>query len=256
MLTPDEAAALAERVLERRFPEADYGFAAGSFMRGEATAGSDIDLVVVCARLKAAHRRAFTVEGTPVEAFVHDPETLAWAWRDEANVGRAAFRTMVAEGRIVGPRRRGAAAIQRRAQSWLAKGPPPLTPEQRDRARYHITDKIGDLRDPRPAEQLPALAFALYDPIAELILRGAGQWAANGKWIPRRLRALDPALADDFVAAFEALLARKDPAPLIAFAERVLAPHGGWLFEGYESAWPAGNRIKRRKPRSPAARDL
>ena len=118
---------------------------------------------------------------------------------------------------------------------------------RRDLLRYHVTDRIGDLRDPRPAEELPALGVQLYDPISELILRGAGQWAGNGKWIPRRLRALDPELADAFLAAFDALYAQRDPAPLIALAERALEPHGGWLFEGYKSAWPAANRIVRRR---------
>lgn len=57
----------------------------------------------------------------------------------------------------------------------------------------------------------------------------------------------DPALADRFIAAFEQLYVSKDPAPLIALAEEVLAPHGGLLFEGFESAWPAANRLARRR---------
>jgi hypothetical protein len=118
--------------------------------------------------------------------------------------------------------------------------------------RYNVTDRLGDLRDPRPMEEFAALGVQLYDPISELILRGAGRWAANGKWIPRTLRACDPVTADRFIAAFEQLYVAKDPAPLIAFAEEVLAPHGGLLFEGYESAWPPGNRIARRRRRSKA----
>ena len=247
MLTPDDAAALAERVLAERYPKADSGFAAGSIVRGEATAGSDLDLVVLFPALPRARRECFTYEGTPVETFLHDAETLAWAFRDEARVGRCAMTNMVAESRIVGPRRTAASRVRRRARLRLAKGPPPMSAERRDLLRYHITDRIDDLRDPRPAEQLPALGVQLYDPISELILRGAGQWAGNGKWIPRRLRALDPKLADRFIAAFDALCGRRDPAPLIALAEQALAPYGGWLFEGYRSAWPATHRIARRR---------
>jgi len=247
MLTPDEAKALAERVLAERYPQADAGFAAGSIVRGEATAGSDLDLVVLFPALPHVRRECFTCEGTPVETFLHDPETLAWAFRDEAQLGRCAMTNMVAESRVCGPRPAVGTRWRQRARRRLARGPPPMDAARRDLLRYHVTDRIGDLRDPRPAEELPALGVQLYDPISELILRGAGQWAGNGKWIPRRLRALDPELADAFLAAFDALYAQRDPAPLIALAERALEPHGGWLFEGYKSAWPAANRIVRRR---------
>jgi hypothetical protein len=247
MMTPDAAVALAERALATRHPDAAYGFAAGSIVRGEATAASDLDLVVVYDAVKTGRRASFTLDGTPVETFIHDPETLAWALRDEARVARCAMLNMVSEGRICGPRRSGAKSLQSRARARLAQGPKPLDARRRDQLRYHITDKIDDLRDPRPVEQLPALGFMLYDTLAELILRGAGRWAANGKWIPRSLRALDRAMGDAFVAAFDALLIRHDPAPLIAFAETALQPHGGWLFDGYENAWPTTNRIARRR---------
>jgi hypothetical protein len=162
MLSPDDAVTLAERALAARHPDAAYGFAAGSIVRGEATATSDLDLVVVYDALKAASRASFTLDGTPVETFIHDPETLAWAFRDEARVARCAMLSMVSESRICGSRRRGAKALQARARARLAKGP-------------------------------------------------------------------------------------SDPAPLIAFAETALEPHGGWLFDGHESAWPPTNRVPGRR---------
>jgi hypothetical protein len=249
MLTPADAVALASRVLGTRYPDADFGFAAGSIIRGEATAGSDVDLVVMFPALSAARRESFISEGTPVDAFLHDRETLAWAFRDEVRLGRCAMTNMVAEGCLCGSRQAGGVALQRRARRRLSHGPPPLDAERRDLLRYHVTDRIDDLRDPRPPEQLAALGAQLYDPIAELLLRGAGAWAGNGKWIPRRLRALDPDLADRFVAAFDSLHVERDPSPLIVLAERALAPHGGWLFDGYRSAWPANRRIKARRAR-------
>lgn len=247
MLTPDQTVALAERVLNARHPRAACGFATGSLVRGDGTEGSDLDLVVLYDALPNARREALVFEGTPVETFIHDPETLAWTFRDEVQVGRCAFRTMVAQGRLVGPQPAIGRPLKRRALNSLAKGPGELDATRRDLLRYHVTDRLGDLRDPRPTEEFAALGVQLYDPIAELILRGAGRWAGNGKWIPRTLRAYDPALAERFIAAFEQLYVAKDPAPLIALAEDVLAPHGGLLFEGYESAWPRTNRIARRR---------
>lgn len=63
---------------EKRYRDATAVRAAGSLVRGEGTAYSDLDLVVVYARLPAAYRESFVFEGFPVEAFVHDPETLEY----------------------------------------------------------------------------------------------------------------------------------------------------------------------------------
>lgn len=249
MLSPDDAAALVERILADRYPGADVGFAAGSLVRGDGTEGSDLDLVILFPALPHARRESFVAEGTPVEVFLHDPETLAFTFKEGADLGRPGMISMVADGRLCGPRPEAGRGWRRNARKLMRDGPPPMDAARRDSLRYHITDRVDDLRDPRPAEQLVALGAQLYDPIAELILRGAGRWAGNGKWIPRHLRGLDPQVAERFVAAFDALYARGDPGPLIGFAECALAPHGGWLFEGYQSAWPATNRIAPRRRR-------
>jgi len=49
---------------------------AGSIVRGEGTPHSDLDLVVIFDRLPNAYRESFYFGDLPVEAFVHDPETL------------------------------------------------------------------------------------------------------------------------------------------------------------------------------------
>jgi hypothetical protein len=78
VLSARKTASLAARVLGARFPTALCGFAAGSLIRGDGTEGSDLDLVVLVERLPGAFRQSFTFEGLPVEAFVHDGETLAY----------------------------------------------------------------------------------------------------------------------------------------------------------------------------------
>ena len=74
----DELIAIATKIQQDRYPDADVIFLAGSVIRGEGTATSDLDLVVVFQQLPAAYRESFQFEGWPVEAFVHDPETLRY----------------------------------------------------------------------------------------------------------------------------------------------------------------------------------
>jgi predicted nucleotidyltransferase len=242
VLDADGAVRLAEAVLRARYPEAAAAFVAGSIVRGAATALSDIDLVVLFDHLPTARREAFTFEGERIDAFLHDGETLAWVLNADVEAGRPAHLTMVCEGRIVGPRPEAARAWGRRAAAMLRAGPPPFDAETLARFRMLITDRIDDLRDRRGRAVMVATGAWLYPALADLILRGRGEWAATAKWIPPRLRAVDPALEAAFSEAFEALFARNDPAPLIAFAEEALAPFGGFLFDGYESRSPASAR--------------
>jgi hypothetical protein len=182
-------------------------------------------------------------EGMPVEAFVHDPETLAWSLKVDVDAGKPGMHSMVAESRVLGPRPATAERLQARARAGLAAGPPPLKPEQIEQFRYHITGHLDDLRDPRDPAEMVSIGVWLYLTLAEVMLRGRGQWMGTAKWIPRYLKALDPALERLFTDAFDALFTRRDAGPLIALAEAELAPHGGLLFDGYESQADASARL-------------
>ena len=242
MLDADGAERLAARVLETRYPGADAAFATGSILRGEATAFSDLDLVVLFARLPNARREAFHVGGLPVDVFLHDGETLAHVFDGDLAAGKPAHLTMIAEARVVGPKPAEALAWRERARTMLRAGPPPM-----DFLRLLITDRIDDLRAPQGRATAVATATWLYPVLAELILRTRGAWAATAKWIPKQLRAVDPGTEAAFSGAFEAFFSRDDSAPLIDFAERALAPLGGFLFDGWTRELP---------PRRPVASAL
>ncbi|HWJ76259.1 MAG TPA: nucleotidyltransferase domain-containing protein [Kaistia sp.] len=235
------ALAAAETILAERYPTARFGLAAGSIMRGEGVAGSDIDLVVIFEHLDAAWRESFVAHGFPVEAFVHDSETLDWFINGDVASGRPAIVQMIAEGIVLGGDRQGAGEAKRRAAALLALGPPPLDGERLDKLRYVITDLCDDIRAIRPATEVRAIAAALYQPIADLILLGRGRWTGSGKWAPRLIARMDQPLADAFDSAFHDI-ADGRPEALLALATSELARHGGPLFDGYRSAAPATAR--------------
>jgi len=78
---------VANAIRSDRYPDAVAVFAAGSIVRGEGTASSDLDLVVVHASLPCAYRESFRFDGYPVEAFVHDDLT-----RRDGGLDRSAVR--------------------------------------------------------------------------------------------------------------------------------------------------------------------
>ena len=76
----------ARSIRDERYGDAAVVLAAGALMRGQGTAYSDLDLVVIYERLPVAYRESFRFQGLPVEAFVHDPETLCFVCGPESMV--------------------------------------------------------------------------------------------------------------------------------------------------------------------------
>ncbi|MEE1925783.1 nucleotidyltransferase domain-containing protein [Pseudomonas sp. 147P] len=241
-LTPGEALAVAGAVVQARYPEAAFAYVAGSIMRGQGTRFSDIDLVVVFDRLEAAYRESFLVDGVPVEAFVHDPQTLAWFIQEDAKRGRPSMLNMVVEGVVIGEEGSTAQALRDHASALLAAGPAPLASTALDTLRYEITDALDDLQGDRPASEILAIGAMLHPRLVELALRGRGRWYGTGKWAPRLLNELDASLGDRFDAAFRALFTGGDTALLIDLAEAELALQGGRLFDGDRRCAPASWR--------------
>lgn len=217
-------------------------FAAGSIMRGEGNELSDIDLVVVYPTLPRAWRESFVIDGFPVEAFVHDPETLAYFFQGDVESGAPIIVHMVANGTIISHEPQKAEELQQRAQSILARGPNPLSGERYDTMRYFLSDLVDDLRAERPVDEIAALSALIYPRLIDLILLGRNQWTGKGKWGPRLLRRFDPTLAELATKAFaEAVQGRT--ATLLSLTEQVLDQHGGRYLDGYHVDAPLDARI-------------
>jgi hypothetical protein len=134
---------------------------------------------------------------------------------------------------VVGPRPQGAQSLRDLAKRLLALGPPALSVEELDLMRYRLTDLADDLAAERPTEETVAIGASLYHPLAEFMLRTRGLWGAGSKWVPRSLAKADPDAAAEFDAAFGALFRGGDCEAVLRMLAREMAPHGGFLFDGY-----------------------
>nr|MBA4184122.1 nucleotidyltransferase domain-containing protein [Acidobacteriota bacterium] len=72
----DELIKITKEILQTKYPSAEFAFLAGSIVRGEGTAFSDLDIVIIYKELPNAFRESFYFRKFPVETFVHTPETL------------------------------------------------------------------------------------------------------------------------------------------------------------------------------------
>jgi predicted nucleotidyltransferase len=246
----DRIIGVANALRSERYPDANAVFAAGSIVRGEGTAYSDLDLVVVHAALTCAYRESFTFDGYPVEAFVHDPETLEYFFVEvDRPSGVPALPQMVVEGVEIPAPNETSRALKQRAASLIAAGPPVLDTDTERRWRYAVTDLLDDLRDARSADELVGTGARLYEQLADYHLRRLGLWSAKGKAIPRRLHGVDAALCVRYCRSFDTLFKQGDPRDVIRLAEGLLHGGGGLLFEGYKAAAPPAWR---RSPRDTA----
>jgi len=235
----DEIVATATAIRAQRYAGCSALFVAGSLIRGEGTAHSDLDLVVVFPALKRAYRESFKFGRYPVEAFVHDPETLEYFFVEiDRPSGIPALPQMVAEGIEVPESTEFSGALKRRARAVLASGPPALDAEAEARLRYLVTDILNDLRDARSYEELLGTGSQLFEMLANYYFRSRGLWSARGKAIPRGLMQADPALSTAYRRAFEHLFKTGEPNQVIALAEDVLRDRGGPLFDGYRADAP------------------
>jgi predicted nucleotidyltransferase len=237
----------ARLIRDQRYAGATAVFAAGSLVRGEGTAYSDLDLVVVYPNVACAYRESFRFQGYPVEAFVHDPETLNYFFLEvDRPSGVPSLPQMVAEGVEIPEPTETSRSLKALAASVLALGPPPLSEQDLKGLRYGITDLLDDIRDPRSNEELAGTGSQLFEGLANYYLRTHGLWSAKGKSIPRALQRADAALSVRYFRSFDDLFARGDARSVIALAEELLAADGGLLFEGYRRDAPAAWR----KPRT------
>ena len=237
---PQQVAAAIHRA---RYAHASVTLLAGSVARGEGTAFSDLDLVVLFDRLEHPYRDSFYWNAWPVEVFVHDPQTLEYFFTEvDRPKGNCSLAAMVVEGVELPAPCPLSQAMKVRAQAVIDAGPPRLSAEEVCMRRYFVTELIDDLRSPRSTRELIATGARLYETLADCAMRLAGCWSAQGKALVRQLSVFDDALAARHTRAFMALFRDSDPQLAITLAEDILRPFGGWLFAGHRLDAPASWR--------------
>ncbi len=234
-----------KELFETRYKGADCVFVTGSVIRGEATAHSDLDLVVLYPRVERAYRESFFHKGWPVEAFIHDPETLRYFFNQvDKHLGRATLAEMIVDGHEIPAATVLTSEMKELASAALREGPPALAPDDLADRRYHISEILDDMREPRNRAELTASAALLYNELADFYFRTRRSWTASGKSVMKRMRRTDSVFAKKFSESFDEVFTSGQAARVIALAEEMLAPHGGLLFEGYKRDVPLEWRAK------------
>lgn len=229
---------VAKEILKSRYPNAVVGFVAGSFNRGEATAYSDIDLVVVFEKVEFAWRESFIFSDWQVEVFAHDPETLNYFFYEvDGKSGVPSLPFMVLEGTPIPDNHELVFKLKSLADQLLDEKPPAWSEDTIYHQRYYLTDLIDDLRDPRNSFEAHIIIGTIHEMLGNFYFRSQRIWSATRKHIPRRISKINPTMGDEWVKTFEAAYSG-DYQRLISLAEKILKPYGGFLFDQYRRNAP------------------
>jgi len=91
-----------QKLIKERYPDAKAVFWAGSVSQGKGTSASDLDLVIVFEEVAHAYREAFIYDGWPIDAFIHDLDTLRYfCGKLEASDGKPALINMILRGQEI-----------------------------------------------------------------------------------------------------------------------------------------------------------
>lgn len=227
--------AVAENILSRQFADADCAFVAGSMLRNEATASSDIDLIILYNdTTHESYRQSIMAEGWPVEIFVHNLASQDFFMNGEVKSGECLTATMVSTGIIIGRDNELAEHRKAIACDMIAQGPEEWTTDKVDTERYFITDLWDDLREPKDTDAIPAILSKLMPRLGQFYFRTQKKWSGSGKALVRLLKQDNPDFARKFLDAFDAAY-HGDNTPLKELLDTMLAPYGGMLFAEYKS---------------------
>jgi hypothetical protein len=227
---PRPAEEVAAQLVAEQFPDARAAWLGVSVVTGKATESSDLDIVVLTWS-DPVHRRSLLHLGWPVELFIHTETSLEEYLAADVARRQPSLPRMVGESVILLDSDGSAVEWQVKARMMIASGPPRMTRDEIDAARYAITDLIDDLNGRASGVEAAGIATQLWQQTLTLSVTGAGRWTGTGKGL---IQAVDPDLAQRSVVALRTALDGSFVA-LIELADHVLTNYGGRLWAGYRA---------------------
>lgn len=232
----DAAIADAERCVAQWFPDAVAAWLGGSVVRGDATATSDLDVVVLLAGPPAPFRDTRRFERWPVELFVHTTASLAHYRATDLTRRQPTLMRLIGESVVLVDREGSGVRLQEDCRQQAVAGPGAMPQNEIDVLRYAVTNLVDDLEPGIDPQERTAIATLLWSSAAQLLLGANHRWNGTGKGLVRELVALDAVLGTSWTGRLDDGLRCAldgETGDLVVAAEEVLGLVGGRLLEGY-----------------------
>lgn len=235
VLSVDEAIALSADFVHTHLPDALCAFIAGSAATGLMRPYSDVDLHVVSPQPTGPSVRHLVHKGAMIELHIHALHELAANLALSAMQGYPVNAIALAGGiRVDLSHPEVAEKLVGHARAQLSKGALPLNEATVETLRVTITNQLLDISFGLPHGELLGCGAKLMEQLLFVALRQRGEWFSPGRHALRILAAHDPVMASAFETAFRLLFGAGECQAVMALAEQVLAPVGGFAWAGYQ----------------------
>jgi hypothetical protein len=229
---PIDAARL---IIDRDYSDCCMAILSTSILHN-ATATSDLDIVIFDDSPEMPFRKSFSAYGWPVEVFILNRENYRFHFDAASYSGIPSLLRICADGIVL--KNDGAVSdIICEAKESFEKGPWPWKPEDLFMGRYQVTEQLQDLIGCNERNEGFFIVARLTLLLSEFMLRSNCKWIGDGKWMDRCIKQFNPSIHHDLQESLEAYFTSNNKELLIAFTELQLAPHGGLLFE-YDEPFP------------------
>ncbi|MFM8490645.1 MAG: GNAT family N-acetyltransferase [Candidatus Methylopumilus sp.] len=216
-----------EKLIKERYVHAKAIFWAGSVSENRGTSASDLDIVIVFEEVSKAYREAFIYDGWPIDAFIHDLDTLRYfCGKLEASDGKPALINMILHGEEIMEPNEFSSQAKSIAEQALANGPDAWNQTQIDKERFLITDILDDIKSPKNKKEQIISAVHLFEPLLQFYFRAATKWTASGKSLIRLLKTENQELAEEWTTAFEILIQTGNSKAVETVVTKILEPYG------------------------------
>lgn len=228
-----------QKLIQERYSDAKAVFWAGSVSQNQGTSASDLDLVIVFDSIPNAYREAFIYDSWPIDAFIHDLDTLRFFFEESrTGNGISGLSYMILNGREILAPNDFSNSIKLLAQELLKSGPAIWDKETINKELFLITDVLDDIKFSISRDEQIASAAWLLEALGQFYFRAQNKWCASGKSIIRYLKNDSPALALEFNQCFEDLFQKGDVVGLESVVKKILMPYGGLFWDGFKSDAP------------------
>jgi len=228
-----EGAEAARAFVAAHFPDCLAAILFGSVARGEQTATSDLDIIIVTHEDISPYRMSYREYGWLIEVFVGSRKYNEEKIRNFRGRHSPSFLTSYAEGVILKDQLGFAQELQDQAIAILERGADALITEEIDTYRSVITDWLDNFVDSKSYEESLFIAYDLAAKAGEFLLAYNRKWTGDRKWLYRALRKLDLELADRLVEELKIFYQTGNKEGLVKVVDSVLNLVGGKLYEGY-----------------------
>jgi mannose-6-phosphate isomerase-like protein (cupin superfamily) len=126
--------------------------------------------------------------------------------------------------------------IKNVAYEYWELGPVAWEEDTIDKERFLITDLLEDIQSPVNKSEQIASAVALFVKLGNFYFRAKSKWCASNKSLIRYLELDNPELAATFIKSFDAVFQLGDAKQLIILVQKILAPYGGILWDGFRAS--------------------